>query len=104
MVASDRRWALMHELRDHAAPTPQQLMARLSPCDLVLVEGWKSWPIPKFEVHRPALGKPALYPHDPHIVAVGSDAPLVCPLPCLDLARIEEIAAVIFSEALELSR
>jgi len=73
LVASDVRWALMHENAGTEAPQLQALLARLSPCDLVLAEGWKRDPIPKIEVHRAANGKPWLYPDDAHILAVASD-------------------------------
>ncbi|MGE5270222.1 MAG: molybdopterin-guanine dinucleotide biosynthesis protein B, partial [Thiohalocapsa sp.] len=85
MVASARRWALMHELREMPEPTLEELAARMSPVDLLLVEGWKRHPHPKLEVHRPALGKPLLYPEDPHVVAIASDAPLAAPIPLLPL-------------------
>lgn len=74
LVASDARWALMHENGRAEPPQLQDLLARLSPCDLVLVEGWKRDPIPKIEVHRTGNGKPWLYPDDAHILAVASDA------------------------------
>jgi molybdopterin-guanine dinucleotide biosynthesis protein B len=93
LIASDRRWVLMHELRGAEPPTLRQQVALLSPCDLVLVEGYKAAPIPKIEVHRPTLGKPLLHPADPHIVAVASDAPVDTTLPRLDLNRPEEVAA-----------
>jgi molybdopterin-guanine dinucleotide biosynthesis protein B len=73
LVASDVRWALMHENPAIEAPQLQDLLARLSPCDLVLVEGWKRDPIPKIEVHRADNGKPWLYPEDENILAVASD-------------------------------
>src|SRR5205807_3122534 len=85
MVASARRWALMHELRAAPEVSLDELLARLSPVDLVLVEGWKRHPHPKIEVHRPALGKPLLYPHDPHVVAIASDEPIAAPIPLLPL-------------------
>ncbi len=75
LVACDDRWALMHENRASAPPDLNELIARFSPCDLVLVEGWKRDPIPKIEVHRAANGKPWLYPDDPLILAVASDVP-----------------------------
>lgn len=75
LVACDERWALLHENRAAAPPDLDELLARMSPCDLVLVEGWKRDRIPKIEVHRAANGKPWLYADDPHIVAVASDAP-----------------------------
>lgn len=75
LVASDLRWALMHENQTESPPVLAELLKKLSPCDLVLVEGWKRDPIPKIEVHRQANGKPWLYPDDPHILAVASDVP-----------------------------
>src|SRR5215472_2468511 len=74
MVASGQRWALMHELRGAAEPSLDELLARMSPVDLVLVEGFKSHPHDKLEIHRPALGKPLLCLEDRHVVAVASDA------------------------------
>lgn len=86
LVTSGRRWALIHERR---APLPepdlQEALARLSPCDFVLVEGFKEAAIPKIEVHRTALGKPLLWVHDPYIVAVASDVPVCHRLPWLRL-------------------
>jgi molybdopterin-guanine dinucleotide biosynthesis protein MobB len=95
MLASSRRWALMHELRDEPEPGLDALVGRLSPCDLVLVEGFKSDPIPKLEIHRQASGKPLLFPGDPHIVAVATDEPLATDLPQFDLNQAEDIAAFI---------
>ena len=73
LIASDQRWALMHELREEPEPPLDRLIAQLSPVDLVLVEGFKHHPHPKIEVRRPSLGKPPLYPDDPSVVAVASD-------------------------------
>ena len=64
LVASAKRWALMHELRGSAEPSLDQHLARLSPCDLVLVEGWKHAAIAKLEVHRAEVGAPLLAPAD----------------------------------------
>ncbi|WP_374440768.1 molybdopterin-guanine dinucleotide biosynthesis protein B [Stella sp.] len=74
LIASAQRWALMHELRGAEEPPLDDLLAKMSPVDLVLVEGFKRSPLPKIEVHRPALGKPLLAAEDPWIVAVASDA------------------------------
>mgnify|MGYP000038062765 CR=1 FL=1 len=74
LVASDRRVALMRELRDETEPGLDALLQRLAPVDLVLVEGYKSGNHPKIEVHRAATGKPPLYPDDPTVLAVVSDA------------------------------
>lgn len=85
LVTSANRWALMHELRGGPELTLAQALSRLSPCDLVLVEGFKHDAIPKIEVYRRELGKPALYPDDPHVIAVASDTPLATRLPQLDI-------------------
>jgi molybdopterin-guanine dinucleotide biosynthesis protein B len=85
MLASNTRWALLHEQRG-AEPEPAILLARLAPVDLVLVEGFKRHPFPKLEVYRPALGKEPLWPDNPTVRAVASDTGLPdCPLPVLDL-------------------
>ena len=92
MVASSRRFALMRELRDAAEPSLNELVARMAPVDLLLIEGFKHEPHPKLEVHRPSVGKPFLYPDDPHIVAIASDVALSAPLPVLPLADVAAIA------------
>jgi molybdopterin-guanine dinucleotide biosynthesis adapter protein len=92
MVASARRWALMHELRGAGEPTLEELVARMSPVDVVLVEGFKRHPHPKIEVHRPALGKPLLYPDDPDVVAIAADEPLAAPIPLLPLGDPAAVA------------
>ena len=73
LVSSSARWALIHELRGDAELTLERALARLSTCDIALVEGYKAYPIPKLEVWRAQVGKPLLYQHDPHIVAVATD-------------------------------
>ncbi len=86
LVTSDDRWVLMHELRGRPEPTLEQQLKLLSPCDLVLIEGYKTNNlVPKLEVYRPANGKPLLHPEQPNIVAVASDAPIATPVPLLDL-------------------
>lgn len=86
LITSDQRWVLMHELRGEPEPTLHQQLERFSPCDLVLVEGFKSSDlIPKLEVYRPATGKAPIHPEYPNIVAVASDAKLDTTLPVLDL-------------------
>ena len=95
MVTCGSRWALMHELREEQEPTLAEHLARFSPCDLVLVEGFKHEAIPKIEVHRPAHGKPPLWPENPHIVAVASDVPLDTGLPQLDINNPEAVAAFV---------
>ena len=95
MIASARRWALMRELCDEAEPSLEELIARMRAVDLLLVEGWKRHPHPKIEVHRPALGKPLLYPDDPWVVAIASDAPLPAPIPLLPLGEPGAVAGFI---------
>jgi molybdopterin-guanine dinucleotide biosynthesis protein MobB len=93
LVASDRRFALMRELRDEPEPSLGDLLARLSPVDLVIVEGFKRDPHPKIEIHRPELGKPPLYPDDDWIVAIASPLPVPgAPVPCLPLHDPHAIA------------
>ncbi|MBL8489353.1 MAG: molybdopterin-guanine dinucleotide biosynthesis protein B [Rhodocyclaceae bacterium] len=94
LVATDQRWVLMHEAKS-GVPTLEDHLARFAPCDLVLVEGFKQEPIPKLEVHRQANGKPFIWPENPRIVAVASDAPVPGSLPRLDLDDREGIAAFI---------
>jgi molybdopterin-guanine dinucleotide biosynthesis protein B len=98
MVASSRRFALMHELRDAPEPSLDALITRMAPVDVLLVEGFKAHPHAKLEVYRPSVGKPFLYPNDPHIVAIASDGALEAPLPVLDLADVDSIADLILGE------
>ena len=93
LVASGKRWALMHELREAEEPSMTALLGRLSPVDLVLTEGWKYHPHAKLEIHRASLEKPMLWPDDAAIVAVASDAPIKgLDRPLLALDDIEAIA------------
>ena len=92
LVTSSRRWVLMHELRGAPEPSFDEQVKRISPCDLLLVEGFKHAPIPKLEVRRAETGEPLLHPNDPHIVAVASDARVETKLPVLDLNDVDGIA------------
>nr|WP_314363958.1 molybdopterin-guanine dinucleotide biosynthesis protein B [uncultured Achromobacter sp.] len=85
MVASPYRYAIVHELRDAPEPSLDEQLARLSPADLVLVEGFKQAAIARLELYRPALGKPALHAEDGSFLAVVTDAALDTALPCLPL-------------------
>lgn len=98
LVASDVRWALMHENENTQAPQLQELLGHLSPCDLVLVEGWKRDPIPKIEVHRSENAKPWLFPDDRNILAVASDVAPPGDRPWLNLDDIAGIRAFIKKE------
>jgi len=97
LVSSSRRWALMHELRGVPEPSLAEQLRHFSPCDLVIVEGWKNEPIAKIEVHRAAAGNPLLHPHDPHVVALASDVPVDTALPLLHLDDAEGVARFIVS-------
>ena len=92
LLSCSDRWALMHERRDQSDVTLDELLARLAPCDLVLVEGFKQEPIPKLEVHRPENGKPPLFPGRSDIAAVASDAAIATRLPLLALDDVAAIA------------
>ena len=92
LLSCNDRWALMHERRDGSDVTLDELLARLAPCDLVLVEGFKQEPIPKLEVWRPENGKPPLFPERSDIVAVASNVTLATSLPELALDDVAAIA------------
>ena len=92
LLSCNVRWALMHERRDGSDVTLDELLARLAPCDLVLVEGFKQEPIPKLEVYRPESGKPPLFPGRSDIVGVASTGEIATSLPCLALDDVAAIA------------
>jgi molybdopterin-guanine dinucleotide biosynthesis protein B len=87
-------------LRGDTEPALAALLAKLSPVDLVVIEGYKREAHPKLEVYRAAVGKPLLHPDDPAIVAVASDEPLpAARVPVVDLDDIERIADVLIHHA-----
>ena len=94
LVSSGKRWALMHELRGASEPRLPELLAKMSPVDLVVVEGFKSEPHRKIEVHRRANGKPLLFPDDPGIAGIAADAAVETELPVVHLDDIAAIAAM----------
>jgi molybdopterin-guanine dinucleotide biosynthesis adapter protein len=91
LVSSGLRWALMHELRGTREPHLAELLKKLSRVDLVIVEGYKSEPHRKIEVHRAANGKPWLFPDDPAIAGIVCDIAVETDLPT---AHLDDIAAV----------
>ncbi len=99
LLSSDHRTAVLTEHRD-APPTLNELLARLPPCDLVLIEGYKREPIPKLEVHRAETGKPWLFPEDAHILTVASDIQAPNDFPRIDLDAIPLITDFILNHAL----
>ncbi|MGV1756411.1 molybdopterin-guanine dinucleotide biosynthesis protein B [Rhizobium sp. A22-96] len=73
-IVSGTRYAIMHELRGAPEPSFEEILARLAPCDLVLIEGYKREPIPKVEARRlEAAKREPLAPQDQHIVAIAAD-------------------------------
>ena len=103
MISSERRWALMREARDGPEPRLQELLARLAPVDLVLVEGFKREVHPKIEIHRAVIGKPLLYPDDPKILAIASDPPISgAPIPHVSLNDVGDIADLVERFAVEM--
>lgn len=98
MLLSDQRWVLMHEMRNDPDQPPPQLpdmIKHMSPCDLLILEGFKSSPWDKIEVHRVANGKPLIWPEAPGLVAVVSDQAVDCPLPQLDINDHTAVAAFV---------
>jgi molybdopterin-guanine dinucleotide biosynthesis adapter protein len=75
LISASSRWALLHEVAG-PEPTLPELLEKLEPVDLVLVEGFKSHPFPKLEVYRPALSKPPIWRTESDVVAVASDEPV----------------------------
>lgn len=97
LLSCNERWALMHERRADSDVTLNELLDRLAPCDLVLIEGFKQEPVPKLEVYRPENGKPPLFPERDDIVAVATDAEIVTTLPKLPLNDMAAIASFIIA-------
>jgi molybdopterin-guanine dinucleotide biosynthesis adapter protein len=100
LVSSEKRWALMHELRGASEPRLPELLEKLSPVDLVVVEGFKREPHRKIEVHRAANGKPLLFPDDPGIVGIATDIAVETRLPTVHLDDIPAVAALLLRAAM----
>jgi molybdopterin-guanine dinucleotide biosynthesis protein B len=100
IISSAKRWAILHELREEPEWDLRGLVAKMSPVDLVLVEGFKRDTFPKLEIYRAANGKPLIHPEDPHIIAVASDVALPqAKVPVIDLNDIEAIADLLLARA-----
>lgn len=93
-IVSGKRFAIMHELREESEPSLEEILGRLAPCDLVLIEGYKREPVPKIELRRlEAKSREPLSPGDPHIVAIAADHPVAdTTLPVFDLGDTAAIA------------
>ena len=100
LVSSTQRWALMRELRGAAEPRLPELLAKLSRVDLVVVEGFKSEPHRKIEVHRLAVGKPLLFPDDPAIAGIATDTEVETTLPTVHIDDIPAVAAMMLKSAM----
>jgi molybdopterin-guanine dinucleotide biosynthesis protein B len=100
-ISSANRWAVLHELRGEPEWNLPDLLAKLSPVDLILIEGFKRDRIvPKLEIYRAANGKPLLHPDDPSIAAIASDSPLpAAKVPVIDLDDIEAVGDVLLKHA-----
>jgi molybdopterin-guanine dinucleotide biosynthesis protein B len=99
LVASAKRWALMHEYREQPEFTMEQLLERMSPVDLVLVEGFRRWSHPRIEVWRPEMGKSPMFADDPLTLAVASTGPVPgLDRPWLSLDDTQAIADFVLAE------
>lgn len=98
LLSSRNRVALMQELRNAPEPPLAELLQRLRPVDLILIEGYKRDDHPKIEAHRVVTGNPLIAPGDPTVRAVASDAPLSLDRPVFDLNDTEAIAEFILTE------
>ena len=104
IISSGKRWAILHELREEPEWDLPHLVAKMSPVDLVLVEGFKRDAFPKLEIHRIANGKPLIHPEDPHIVAVASDSAVPdAKVPVVDLNNIDAIADLLLKHAVAIA-
>jgi len=105
LVTSGTRWALMHELRGEPELVLEEALAKLGPCDLALVEGYKAYPIPKLEIWRGSVGKSLLYPKDRNILAIATDSPAGLPpgtdrrLAILQLSDVDAVATFVIANA-----
>jgi molybdopterin-guanine dinucleotide biosynthesis adapter protein len=93
-LVSGNRFAIMHEMRNEPEPSLDEILPRLAPCDLVLIEGYKREPVQKIEVRRREATRQApLAPDDPHVAAIAADHPVTdSALPLFDLDDTAAIA------------
>ena len=104
-ISSANRWAQMHELRGTPELHLREILKKMSPVDLVIVEGFKRESHPKIEIHRAEVGKSLLQPEDNWIVAIASDTKIpAAGVPVLSLDDIEKIADVVLAEAMPIDQ
>jgi molybdopterin-guanine dinucleotide biosynthesis protein B len=100
-ISSTNRWAQMHELRGESELHLHEIIEKVTPVDLVIVEGFKREAHPKIEIHRAEVGKPLLQPDDPWIVAIAAAGAIGnAGVPVVDLNDIEKIADIVLAEAM----
>ena len=104
LLIGRHRWALMHELKHHEEPELPDFLSHLSPCDLVLIEGFKQHPFPKLEVYRHMGARAPLWPNTPGVVGVATDAPSLSALTGVslahfDLADVQPLADFVWANA-----
>jgi len=100
LVASGKRWALMHELRAAPEPTIYDLLRKMSPVDLVLIEGFKSALHTRIEVYRKDVGKPPFHPENPHVAGIVSDTPFPdAGRPVIDIDDVEGVVELVLAKA-----
>ena len=100
VISSAKRFAILHELRGEPEWDLPDLVAKMAPVDLVLVEGYKRDAFPKLEIYRAANGKPLIHPDDPHVIAIASDTALpAAKIPVIGLNDIEAIADMLMKHA-----
>jgi molybdopterin-guanine dinucleotide biosynthesis protein B len=100
LISSGRRWAQVHELGDEEEATLDQLLRRISSCDLIVVEGYKREPIPKIEVHRVDNGRPPIHLLDTTIVGIASDVAFPASgIPVVDLNDAEAVTGLMLDVA-----
>lgn len=104
-ISSANRWALMHELRGEPELHLHEIIGKITPVDLVIVEGFKREAHPKIEIHRAEVGKPLLQPDDAWIVAIAAIGAIGnASVPVVNLNDIEKIADVVIAEAMPVDR
>lgn len=100
LVASGKRWALMHELREAPEPTIYELIAKMSPADFVLIEGFKWAQHARIEVYRREVGKPPFHPENPYVVGIVSDVAFPeAGRPVVDINDVEGVVELILAKA-----
>lgn len=99
LLVSVRRWALIHELGEAPEPPLDELLSKLTPCDVVVVEGYKREPIPKIEVRRrDAANTESLAPEDPHVIGIATDYPCeVADRPVFDIDDVAGMTDLVLS-------